>query len=473
MHIVKQSDEQSDEQYVKQPHETSTPCTVSKPENVEQPHEATPCTIFERENVKESEEQSVEQPPEASTPCTISKPENVESGLDSCINGETSNGVQEEATSAAFQDEESTIKSENVVQNSVVIQYDPFPLEMRPVKSTVWKSKDAGDEDANALKKAKSVLNKLSIEKFDKLSVQFVDVAVHSTAVLKECIRLIVEKARMECHFSTMYAELCQKISTTEMPSLKKGEDTSKVFRQILLRHCQTIFEAEATKEAVSEIEKASVENKRGILGHIRFIGELYKQNMLSSRIMHSCIIRLFGDTDHVDEENLECLCKLLTTIGSKLEKNNTKELVENLKEYYNFIEILSTTSTLSTRLRFMLLDLLELRANRWVARREKEVATTLAEVHKQADQEQQKKNNGGAGKMRRKNNNVAPRSHYESNQSADGWETVTRRPRFVKSRSSGYGSTADQRTATPPPGRAGKYHFAPLMRSKSSSFSQ
>lgn len=48
-----------------------------------------------------------------------------------------------------------------------------------------------------------------------------------------------------------------------------------------------------------------------------RFIGELYKQQILTTKIMHRCIRHLL---DQNDEDNLECLCKLLTTIGKDLE---------------------------------------------------------------------------------------------------------------------------------------------------------
>lgn len=39
---------------------------------------------------------------------------------------------------------------------------------------------------------------------------------------------------------------------------------------------------------------------------------------MLTWKIMLSCIHRLISSTD--DEESIECLCKLLTTIGKKYE---------------------------------------------------------------------------------------------------------------------------------------------------------
>lgn len=49
-----------------------------------------------------------------------------------------------------------------------------------------------------------------------------------------------------------------------------------------------------------------------------RFIGELFKLRILSVKIMHQCILRLLSQPE--DEESLECLCRLLSTIGKELE---------------------------------------------------------------------------------------------------------------------------------------------------------
>lgn len=45
--------------------------------------------------------------------------------------------------------------------------------------------------------------------------------------------------------------------------------------------------------------------------------GELFKQQMLTVNIMLRCLNNLL---DLKDEESLECLCKLLTTVGKELE---------------------------------------------------------------------------------------------------------------------------------------------------------
>ena len=56
---------------------------------------------------------------------------------------------------------------------------------------------------------------------------------------------------------------------------------------------------------------------RRRSLGNIQFIGELYKFKMLTARTMHQCIEKLIKTTD---EESLECMCRLLTTVGKDLE---------------------------------------------------------------------------------------------------------------------------------------------------------
>ncbi len=66
---------------------------------------------------------------------------------------------------------------------------------------------------------------------------------------------------------------------------------------------------------------------RRVSVGNCRFIGELFKLQMLTARIMVRCVSQLVGQ---IDEESLECLCKLLTTIGKDLEA----KLVSNSSLY-------------------------------------------------------------------------------------------------------------------------------------------
>lgn len=70
------------------------------------------------------------------------------------------------------------------------------------------------------------------------------------------------------------------------------------------------------------ELEEAKDKARRRSIGNIKFIGELFKLKMLTEAIMHDCVVKLLKNHD---EESLECLCRLLTTIGKDLDFEKAK----------------------------------------------------------------------------------------------------------------------------------------------------
>jgi hypothetical protein len=56
------------------------------------------------------------------------------------------------------------------------------------------------------------------------------------------------------------------------------------------------------------------------MIGNIRFIGELFKADMVGSNILKHCIVHLMPNVD-ADEINMENLCKLFETAGKKWEE--------------------------------------------------------------------------------------------------------------------------------------------------------
>lgn len=70
------------------------------------------------------------------------------------------------------------------------------------------------------------------------------------------------------------------------------------------------------------ELEEAKDKARRRSIGNIKFIGELFKLKMLTEAIMHDCVVKLLK---HHDAESLECLCRLLTTIGKDLDFEKAK----------------------------------------------------------------------------------------------------------------------------------------------------
>ncbi|RZR88788.1 hypothetical protein BHM03_00016414 [Ensete ventricosum] len=248
-------------------------------------------------------------------------------------------------------------------------------------------------------RRLKAILNKLTPQNFDRLFAQVKEVEIDNAVTLTGVISQIFDKALLEPTFCEMYANFCFHLSA-ELPNF--SENNEKItFKRLLLNKCQEEFErgereqAEANKvEEEGEIkqskeakEEKRLQARRRMLGNIRLIGELYKERMLTERIMHECIKKLLGQHQNPDEEDVEALCKLLSTIGEMIDRPKAKD---HMDAYFDMMTKLSTNQNLSSRVRFMLRDAIDLRKNNWHQRRKVEGPKKIEEVHRDAAQERQ-----------------------------------------------------------------------------------
>ncbi|KAG8080159.1 hypothetical protein GUJ93_ZPchr0007g4033 [Zizania palustris] len=254
------------------------------------------------------------------------------------------------------------------------------------------------DEEENKQRQLKAILNKLTPQNFEKLFEKVKEVNIDNVATLTGVISQIFDKALMEPTFCEMYANFCFHLAGA-LPDF--SEDNEKItFKRLLLNKCQEEFErgereeAEADKteeegeikQTKEEREEKRIRARRRMLGNIRLIGELYKKRMLTERIMHECIKKLLGDYQNSpDEENIEALCKLMSTIGEMIDHAKAKE---HMDAYFDIMQKLSTSQQLSSRVRFMLRDSIDLRRNKWQQRRKVEGPKKIEEVHRDAAQE-------------------------------------------------------------------------------------
>ena len=145
----------------------------------------------------------------------------------------------------------------------------------------------------------------------------------------------------------------------------------------------------EAKKKEMLELaDYKLLKAKRRSLGNIRFIGELFKLGMLTEGIMNDCIERLLKTES--DEENIECLCLLLTTIGKEVDKPNN---AVKMKSYFNRLDniVKKKDTTTPARIRFMILDIIDLRKNSWVPRRKDNAPRRVEEIRQEAEEERLK----------------------------------------------------------------------------------
>ena len=314
-------------------------------------------------------------------------------------------------------------------------------------------------EEERAQKALKALLNKITPENFEKIIEQIVAKFNErkKAQTLYGFIDQIFDKALIETTFSELYANLVSELNR-RLPPLEEEDGTSAQFRRTLLNKCQIEFEhgvlamkavaerekrehdnpkAEESNEEVEEepaaevkdetapeteegeitdekqLEKenaeqakredrataaAEVQARKRMLGNIIFVGQLYRFGVLTEQVMHTCIQTLLEETQNPRAEDVECLCKLLTTIGRSMdnsgrtfkktdEEGNKTEVPTNdmMKLYFKRIDDLAKNEALDSRHRFMLHDLIDLRRNKWILRRQAEGPKKIDEIHREA----------------------------------------------------------------------------------------
>jgi translation initiation factor 4G len=316
------------------------------------------------------------------------------------------------------------------------------PLEMSANRWTRKVPATEPDSPEVVERKVKGLLNKLTMEKFDSISDQIINWANKSEnekdgRTITQVIKLVFEKAIDEVARSEMYARLCRKMMERISPNVQddgikntEGKPIAggQLFRKHLLSRCQEDFErgwaakdaaasAAAAKASEDEAAKKAAETtgeaelyseehyiaqkvRRRGLGLIQFIGELYKLQMLTERIMHECIKKLLGNVDNPEEEEIESLCRLLTTVGQLLDNVKARA---HMDIYFSRMKELIKSSNVSSRMHFMLQvriitfprlflwkdflithlqDLIELRERKWIPRNQVAAPATIAQIH-------------------------------------------------------------------------------------------
>ena len=283
-------------------------------------------------------------------------------------------------------------------------------------------------------RKTKSLLNKMAPEKFDKISEQILDIAAQSKhetdgRTLRQVIQLTFEKATDEAHWAGMYARFCRRMLESMSVDIRDEGIKDKngavvtggnLFRKYLLNRCQEEFERGwkvnlpprpegQTEEAAmlsDEYYIAAAAKRRG-LGLVKFIGELFKLQMLTERIMHECVKKLVDYEGTPDEAEIESLTSLLNTVGKQLDNPESKGQ-GRMDLYFERIKQMVDIPDLPSRLKFMLLDVIELRTKGWVSKADNKGPKTITEIREETERQAQQdelrrlasQNNRGGGRI-------------------------------------------------------------------------
>ena len=267
-----------------------------------------------------------------------------------------------------------------------------------------------------------------------EMALELVSLQIRRGIFIKTMKRKDLESEFYTVYFPVSEAEECgQQLSEKFLSKAECVSDSSKQnsFKRSLLNKCEDEFNKQdiyadwkkekaayehskmdleggdrERKEKEEELEFRRIKIKKQMLGNIKFIGQLFKKGLLKEKIMRYCIGSLLklkedktvksknpeyvdtGEMD-MDDEDHEALCSMFATIGKVID---TKAAAGFMSVCFTKFERLGNYNALNSRSRFMYKDLLDLRHNGWVPRREEEKAKTIDEIRKEFDQDERNK---------------------------------------------------------------------------------
>ena len=267
-----------------------------------------------------------------------------------------------------------------------VVNIEPFaPL---VASANRWRREPPIDEEQNIERKVRALLNKLTMANFDSISDQIIEWANKSEAendgrTVIHITRLVFESA-VKAVRPEVYALLCRKVMEVISPNVRddgiRDADGNpitggRLFRKYLSNGSQLELEGGwAAKGATMKVSEDTAVKKvaelsggvelcadgydvtqkarRQALCLVQFITEMYKLQILTERAMHECIQNFLANVDNPEEEEIESLCRILTTVGKLLDIPKARA---HMDIYFARMEKLRENSNVAPRMQFRL----------------------------------------------------------------------------------------------------------------------
>ncbi|KAG8911481.1 hypothetical protein FRC00_006419 [Tulasnella sp. 408] len=246
----------------------------------------------------------------------------------------------------------------------------------------------------------RSLLNKLTSKNLDITSSRLVAWANRSefernAQTLASVVQGIVDavdsefqESRLELYARLVRSMLDQISQGVKADSIKDKQGRHIVggalFGKLLMDQCQELFEKDWPRDkaqgVLSKSTEEAAEKPKGVtddptyspispnkrrhrrLGVVLFIGELFNMQVCPESTLYECLRRLVDG----GAKGVAYFSRLLMVVGKALEAPKSKK---NLDIYFRMIKMWSEISQIRPRLRFVLLDVLELRERGWVPR--------------------------------------------------------------------------------------------------------
>jgi translation initiation factor 4G len=198
------------------------------------------------------------------------------------------------------------------------------------------------NDDEQLYSQVRSILNKLSIQNFDQLLLEFNNLKISKCENLEKISELIFNKAILETKFTPIYAKLSKSIGGFYV------DDGSKItyLKELLVCKCQKMF-----NDCLQDEKMASIGT-----GCLKFIGELYNYEILSGKIINNCFLLLLKNKNN--SNIIDFICILMKTVG----KIFTKKCIRESEDIFKRLDQILKSGLLPNKERFGLMDLFDIK---------------------------------------------------------------------------------------------------------------
>lgn len=218
-----------------------------------------------------------------------------------------------------------------------------------------------------AVRGVQSSLNRLTERNFDTICGEILALKnILDPEVIPKIVKRFFDKALDEPVFAEQYSRLCFELARFEGElNSKNGVGQTSQIRASIINAAQHVFEQEDSfNSETSTDEQRDVFRKRKI-NNIKFVAELFKQQMISRKIISHILTTKFMTANVPSESDAEVTCELLASIGAHLERTSGDQTIEPV--FTRAQELIDQkVKPYSNRVKFMLMNLLDLRAKGW-----------------------------------------------------------------------------------------------------------
>jgi hypothetical protein len=232
--------------------------------------------------------------------------------------------------------------------------------------------------DPGFVKSMTGLLNKITVEKFEGISAKIVGHIVYPVHVTHVTER-IFRSATHQHLYGPLYADLCGCLLET-LEATPPFPTASAAFRAALQTEA-----ANALHDALAREVELDLTSKSTLVGAFRFIGYLLARRLLPLAVLRDCTERLLADSSPLA---VELLLALLATVGPALDTDIwwQSSIRGSYRQHLDEVfararELADTERGVPPRLRFLLRNLLDTRASRWVPRIAPEAPVKLNEI--------------------------------------------------------------------------------------------